>query len=396
MTAVLDALTKPTPSGKQTGRVVFVESPTGSGKSLSLMVSTLTYLEWADKVDLYNALTVTTEEAKRPPANDDPFDWLNDTTPATAAASDSTPSPEAKLITTAVAAHMRLRSKLLAIHAEILLKFKLRTQTLNKNLTSNLPRLASADVALSSTSAVKQSKHLSKQKKKHKPPPPDGDEFCVDDNYKSNDEHDSDNSDSDDSSSPLPPPSSKSSSPPVPKISDYDLLLPHTLSAQPAPSFSTNATLIPPSPPLFPPDIGPSTGLRKIVYAARTHSQLSQFISELSKTKWNKLKTDKVSEDDIVVSVVHAAGRKVQCCNKEVNDGKRGEDRVTELCLDLQKGKTTKRDSEGKEKGVKCPYLASSQAQQQLSLHLLASPHDVEDLASVGESSGTCSYYASR
>ncbi len=125
----------------------------------------------------------------------------------------------------------------------------------------------------------------------------------------------------------------------------------------------------------------PGRGIRKIIYAARTHSQLSQFVGEIRRTSWG---------DNI--RVITLGGRKLLCNNHDVtNGGKSGEAMITERCLDIQKGvkdpSTQKKSS--------CPLLKKD-ILPTLTLHMLAQPSDIEDMASLGEASKTCSYYASR
>ena len=152
--------------------------------------------------------------------------------------------------------------------------------------------------------------------------------------------------------------------------------------------------------------VTPSAGLRKVVYAARTHSQLSQFISELRRTHWGK-----------DVKVVALGSRSLLCSNEDVlyssksnkKNSRRSEAEITEMCLDMQKSKkkdsssSAKRTNEGNEKVTKpkqtpscCPYRASSEAISTLALHSLVRPSDIEDMALLGKASHTCSYYASR
>lgn len=137
-------------------------------------------------------------------------------------------------------------------------------------------------------------------------------------------------------------------------------------------------------------DVEPGSGVRKIIYAARTHSQLSQFIGEIKRTKWGKS-----------IRVITLGSRKLLCGNKEVlgSTSYRSETRITEDCLDLQKGLSsssnkTKRKRASDNKG--CPLLSSKDAISTLAVHMLAQPSDIEDLANLGASSHCCSYYASR
>ena len=169
--------------------------------------------------------------------------------------------------------------------------------------------------------------------------------------------------------------------------------------------------------------VGPGTGVRKIIYAARTHSQLSQFISELRRTHWGS-----------TVKVVALGSRSLLCGNEDVmysskdakvKKNRRSEAEITEMCLDMQKNKgkgdasSAKSSNAGEENGIvgikrnapsssagakkdktkqksSCPYLASPEAISTLALHSLVRPSDIEDLASLGRASHACSYYASR
>ena len=160
-------------------------------------------------------------------------------------------------------------------------------------------------------------------------------------------------------------------------------------------------------------DVEAGSGVRKIIYSARTHSQLSQFIGEIRRTVWSDS-----------IRVVPLGSRKILCGNKEVlgitgnseiekNSPMllyKSETRITENCLDLQKGVSStnekKPDGEGERKLDKkrkrskksggCPLLSSRDAIATLAVHMLAKPSDIEDLANLGSASHTCSYYASR
>lgn len=135
-------------------------------------------------------------------------------------------------------------------------------------------------------------------------------------------------------------------------------------------------------------NVTPSSGMRKIVYAARTHSQLSQFANEIRRTAWG---------DNI--RVVTLGGRKLLCGNPDVtgSSDKRSERMITEKCLDLQKGKVSS-SPEGKSREKSkcaCPLLEKDLVPV-LAMHMLAKPSDIEDLAALGKKSRVCSYYASR
>lgn len=86
-------------------------------------------------------------------------------------------------------------------------------------------------------------------------------------------------------------------------------------------------------------DEDPEMEETKIYYASRTHSQLTQFVHEVSKTVY--------AQDIYEVSL---ASRKNMCINKDVN--KLGNvHKINEACLDLQKS--------GSKKGP-CQYLPPS------------------------------------
>ncbi|MCD7457171.1 hypothetical protein HAX54_034377 [Datura stramonium] len=136
----------------------------------------------------------------------------------------------------------------------------------------------------------------------------------------------------------------------------------------------------------------------KIYFCSRTHSQLSQFIKELRKTKF---------ADE--VKVVCLGSRKNFCINQEVL--KLGSStQINERCLELQKSrkkeiskisKTKKTGAGGRARRSKassgCPMLRNhkrgkefrSEASQQ-------GPLDIEDLVQIGHDLKTCPYYGSR
>jgi chromosome transmission fidelity protein 1 len=133
----------------------------------------------------------------------------------------------------------------------------------------------------------------------------------------------------------------------------------------------------------------PGSGVRKIIYAARTHSQLSQFVGEVRRTAWGGS-----------IRVVTLGGRKLLCGNKAVtgSNHSRSEATITEKCLDLQKGVQANKvvtNSKSVKTKVSCPLLVK-EAIPTLALHMLAQPSDIEDLAGLGEKSRICSYYSSR
>lgn len=149
-------------------------------------------------------------------------------------------------------------------------------------------------------------------------------------------------------------------------------------------------------------NVNPGSGVRKVIYSARTHSQLSQFVGEIRRV------ISSSPQDYRHIRVIALGGRKLLCGNQQVLKKAKGRESViTESCLDLQKGindsderKKRKKDNDQNKK-TGCPLLSSKGAISALSLHMLAFPSDIEDLSSfnsnsTGSSTPACSYYASR
>lgn len=117
----------------------------------------------------------------------------------------------------------------------------------------------------------------------------------------------------------------------------------------------------------------------KIYYASRTHSQLSQFINEIKKTKFADFNSGPP------VKVTPLASRANLCVNPDVLKLK-DPSAINERCMEMQK--ETSADK-------KCPYIKYKQVNH-LKEDILTTVHDIEDLVSRGRTSGACPYYASR
>ncbi|OEU06464.1 DNA repair helicase [Fragilariopsis cylindrus CCMP1102] len=144
-------------------------------------------------------------------------------------------------------------------------------------------------------------------------------------------------------------------------------------------SSSISQTLVlPPPPPLPPP---------QILYAARTHSQLSQFVQEIRKTKWGK-----------TLRVVALGSRGQGLCGEFTNTSTNttstttttkkkkflSESKLTEACLELRKS------------SKKCSQYVNNESIATLALHGLVEATDLEDIAKLGKTNNTCAYYATR
>ncbi|XP_076243503.1 ATP-dependent DNA helicase DDX11 isoform X2 [Calliopsis andreniformis] len=123
----------------------------------------------------------------------------------------------------------------------------------------------------------------------------------------------------------------------------------------------------------------------KIFFCSRTHSQLSQFITELKKSPYGEN-----------ISVMTLASRQNYCINKSVRRLKQL-NLINELCLQLQKKQTTAKDEKDikkKKVATNCPFMPGNQ--DLLIGETLTHIQDVEEIAQKGEDFETCAYYASR
>ena len=128
----------------------------------------------------------------------------------------------------------------------------------------------------------------------------------------------------------------------------------------------------------------------RIIYCSRTHSQLSQFVKEVQKTKF--------AQDLRLVSL---ASRANMCINDSVLALK-NPTLINEKCLEMQKKKSSKKseDSSPPKKKAKtstcaCPYK-KSEVINKLKIKTLMDVHDIEELVTKGRELKACPYYASR
>lgn len=157
----------------------------------------------------------------------------------------------------------------------------------------------------------------------------------------------------------------------------------------------------------------PASAMRRVIFASRTHSQLSQFVQELRRTPWAAKFT-----------VVAASGRSRLCVHPRVS--KLGSDAaMADACADLLQRATNSTGSAprsapalesagsddedsagagGTASGCAssgggcttgCPYLQPAR-QAAIESLLLAAPSDVERAARYGQVLDTCGYFGSR
>ncbi|CAF0777180.1 unnamed protein product [Adineta steineri] len=125
--------------------------------------------------------------------------------------------------------------------------------------------------------------------------------------------------------------------------------------------------------------------IQKIFYCTRTHSQISQFIGEIQKTKF----VDQLR-------LVALGSRQNLCINESVLKLK-SITLINEKCLDLQKQKKEKKTTKGKRQKTACgcAFLQRDRVEC-LSNDILSDVQDIEDVVKLGRELNTCPYYATR
>ncbi|KAH9864702.1 hypothetical protein J1614_010638 [Plenodomus biglobosus] len=134
----------------------------------------------------------------------------------------------------------------------------------------------------------------------------------------------------------------------------------------------------------------------KIFFCSRTHSQLTQFSSELGKVKMPSAlapedEMGNKSDESLVEDVKHLTlgSRKNLCINAKVK-ALGNATAINERCVELQQ----KNSSE-----CRCQFMPNKESDTLLTEfrdYALARIRDIEDLGSLGKKLGICPYYASR
>ncbi|XP_053356497.1 ATP-dependent DNA helicase DDX11 isoform X1 [Clarias gariepinus] len=132
--------------------------------------------------------------------------------------------------------------------------------------------------------------------------------------------------------------------------------------------------------------------ITKIYYCSRTHSQLAQFVHEVQKSPYGS-----------TVSLVNLGSRQNLCINPEVAR-LRSVQMINDRCMELQKNKhdkQNKEDSEAESKRRRGPIKATcafSGYEKMMAMRdeVLAGVRDIEQLVQHGRDTHTCPYYSTR
>ncbi len=130
--------------------------------------------------------------------------------------------------------------------------------------------------------------------------------------------------------------------------------------------------------------------LPRVIYASRTHSQLSQFVAELKKTSFGEV--DVLNPADLPVRTIALGSRKQMCINDSVQHiaRRKGTEAMNERCLELMKAK------KGKCAALPSFDLAGRAQILEFRDAAMAQVGDIEDLVQLGRDTKTCPYFAAR
>lgn len=152
-----------------------------------------------------------------------------------------------------------------------------------------------------------------------------------------------------------------------------------------------------------PPEKG--VGGLRLIFATRTHSQLSQFLEEIRKTRFcggegeegEMIKVGTFLNDEEVyqklpLSIMLYGSRKQFCINEEVrNLSSTGA--ISERCRELTEGAAS--ESRRKRTRARCEYK-NPETEEILRDRALTQMHAIEDLTEMGRQLGACPYFATR
>eukprot|EP00917_Polyrhabdina_sp_WS-2016_P008208 GHVP01018392.1.p1 GENE.GHVP01018392.1~~GHVP01018392.1.p1 ORF type:complete len:1161 (-),score=199.38 GHVP01018392.1:636-4118(-) len=134
-------------------------------------------------------------------------------------------------------------------------------------------------------------------------------------------------------------------------------------------------------------DLSNTTALPRIVYASRTHSQLSQVVKEFKRAlaSYNEMRSGSSTDENqnpkqkpLVLKTVVIGSRDQLCCNSTSKRLAKGA--LNAMCRNLVKNH-------------KCPFHGGL---RNVTSSMFTTPRDVEELSNFGESCGFCPFYAAR
>ncbi|KAI0565949.1 RNA helicase [Gracilaria domingensis] len=133
----------------------------------------------------------------------------------------------------------------------------------------------------------------------------------------------------------------------------------------------------------------------KIIFATRTHSQLTQFIEEMRKTKFGGENTKfDVLKDELPLSVVSFGSRKQLCIHDHVR-ALNSAAAISERCRELTEKAEQPTVAKRKRTKNHCIYK-DQKAETILRDKGMTQLHTIEELATAGKEIGACPYFATR
>lgn len=144
----------------------------------------------------------------------------------------------------------------------------------------------------------------------------------------------------------------------------------------------------------------------RIIFATRTHTQLTQFLEELRKTSFSPpevlsstppLKIGVVSSEEIPnlpLSVMLFGSRKQFCVNDQVRN-LQSSAAISERCRELTEAPEQTTAAKRKRSSNRCAYK-NQEAEEILRDKALVQMHSIEELAETGKTMGACPYFATR
>ena len=399
-------------TNKTKTRILCLESPTGTGKSLSLACACLAWLEYQQQLELeleQQQVQQTTIIGSSPanPTSQTGLDWLDAWQPPPPSHDNDDNNSTNNNHNQNHKSNKNINDREKQLF-ETLERLRISYQGLPNALQRrhNLVRQAITKEKMQSKQKQRQRKNMQRRKLTQKPSSSIRLSYEDDDDDDDNDQNDKQDS--------------FRRSKTVPGTPEWLLEQPYSSTSSSSSSLSSSSSTPNSTNTLPPPPPRRRRGRRRrrqIVYAARTHSQLSQFVSEVRKTKWGKstrvvalgsrsqglcsylappassAATNPTSTTSMATTTTATSTTTTTTTTTTTpwNDAS-----LDEQCLELRQSK--KRPTAGGGGSTTkcgCPhYHAPSIAT--LALHSLTEPTDLEELAKLGQSSHTCAYYAAR